>query len=156
MRFLLVTLALLLSQCAMAQTPQLDPTDSDYVAQVVAANASKTNAELLAFHVKSVREATSADMTDSEAHETILGAKVGHTIIAGTSGNKRYEFITSDVRSSKLKVGESYPVVLGIAMLDMKRHKVNVKDKNSAVFLIPQSGKEPIQFRVVIKGVEEQ
>jgi len=151
-----VTLALLLSQFAMAQTPQLDPTDSDYVAQVVAANASKTNAELLAFHVKSIREATSADRPESEASAPVFNRMFIDTIIAGTSGNKRYEFITKDSRSGKLKVGESYPVVLGMAMLDMKRHKVNVKDKNSAVFLIPQSGKEPIQFRAVIKEVEEQ
>lgn len=152
----LVALPLLLSQLVIAQVPQLESKDRDYIVQVVAANATKTNAQLLDLHVKTVREATSADMTDEEAHETFAGVRLGHTIIIGETGGKRYEFLTSDKRTAKLIVGESYPVVLGMAMFDLKRQKINVKDRNSAVFLVPVSGKEPIQFKVQIKAIEEQ
>ena len=110
----LVAFTLLLSQLVFAQVPALDSKDRNYIAQVVAANATKTNAQLLDLHVKAVREATSADMTDEEAHETYFGVRVSHTIVIGEAEGKRYEFLTSANRTSKLIVGNSYPVAPGL------------------------------------------
>jgi VCBS repeat-containing protein len=141
---------------AAAQISQLDSKDRDYIAQVVSANAAKTNAQFVDLHVKAVRVARSSDMTSDVEHETVLGLPIGHTIVIGEAGNKRYEFRTSSKKVETLTVGDTYAVVIGMGMLDLKHHKINVKGKDSAVFLIPSSGKDPVQLSVMIESIEEQ
>jgi hypothetical protein len=76
--------------------------------------------------------------------------------VVGEAKGLAYQFKTDDSRVEKLQVGRDYTMVLGMAYLDMKKHKYNVKDRNSAVIFVPNGDKAPVQFTMRIDGVEEK
>jgi hypothetical protein len=147
--------ALLLCQQA-AEAQGLSEQDQKYIAQVAADNAPKTNAKVITLHVKKVKNASSADTTDAEKREKFAGLRFVFTLVVGEANGLVYQFKTPDSRVDKLQIGQDYTVVLGMASLDMKKHKYNVKDRDSAVIFIANGDKAPVQFRLRIDGVEEK
>lgn len=115
----------------------------------------KTNAKVITLHVKKVKAASSADTTDAEKKEKIAGLHLAFTMVVGESSGLTYQFKTDDTRVDKVQVGQDYTVVLGMAYLDIKKHKVNVKDRNSAVIFVP-NGDRLVQFTLKIDAVEEK
>lgn len=144
---------LLLSQISKAQG--LSEEDQKYIAQVAAENAPKTNAKVITLHVKKVKAASSADTTDVEKKEKIAGFHLAFTMVVGESNGPTYQFKTDETRVDRLQVGQDYTVVLGMASLDMKKHKYNVKDRNAAVIFAP-SGDKLAQFTMRIDAIEEK
>ncbi|HEV2194021.1 MAG TPA: hypothetical protein VGR55_00425 [Candidatus Acidoferrum sp.] len=144
---------LLVSQPSKAQG--LTEEDQKYITQVAAENAPKTNAKVITLHVKKVKAASSADTTDAEKKEKFAGLHLAFTMVVGESSGLTYQFKTDDTRVDKVQVGQDYTVVLGMAYLDMKKHKVNVKDRNSAVIFVP-NGDKLVQFTLRIDAVEEK
>lgn len=78
------------------------------------------------------------------------------TLVVGESNGIIYQFKTDDNRANRLQIGQDYTVILGMASLDMKKHKYNVKDRDSAVIFMPNGDKAPVQFRLRIESVEEK
>jgi hypothetical protein len=146
--------ALLVSQTVKAQS--LSAEDQKYIEQVASDNAHKTNAKVITLHVKKVKNASSADTTDAEKREKFAGIKLEFTLVVGEAGGLVYQFKTDESRVDKLQVGQDYTVVVGMAYLDMKKHKYNVKDRDSAVIFVPNGDKAPVQLRLRIDGVEEK
>ena len=149
-----VIAVLLLSQTVKAQSLSVE--DQKYIEQVASENAPKTNAKVITLHVKKVKNASSADTTDAEKKEKFAGIKLAFTLVVGEANGLTYQFKTDDNRVDKLQVGQDYTVVLGMASLDMKKHKTNVKDRNSAVIFVPNGDKAPLQLTLRIDGVEEK
>ncbi|SRR6266478_5556840 len=147
--------ALLLCQKA-AEAQGLSEQDQKYIAQVAADNAPKTNAKVITLHVKKVRDASSADTTDAEKREKFAGIKLVFTLVVGEANGLVYQFKSDESRVDKLQVGQDYTVVVGMAYLDMKKHKTNVKDRNSAVIFVPNGEKAPLQLTLRIGGLEEK
>ena len=150
----IVIAVLPLGQTVKAQSVSVE--DQKYIEQVASENAPKTNAKVITLHVKKVKNATSADTTDAEKREKFAGLKLAFTLVVGEAKGLAYQFKTDDSRVEKLQVGRDYTMVLGMAYLDMKKHKYNVKDRNSAVIFVPNGDKAPVQFTMRIDGVEEK
>lgn len=145
---------LLLSQTVKAQSLSVE--DQKYIEQVASENAPKTNAKVITLHVKKVKNASSADTTDAEKREKFAGLRLAFTLVVGEANGLAYQFKTDDSRVDKLQVGQDYTVVLGMAYLDMKKHKYNVKDRNSAVVFVANGDKAPLQLTLRIDGIEEK
>lgn len=150
----MVTAVLLFSQTVNAQNLSVE--DQKYIEQVALDNAAKTNAKVIALHVKKVKNASSAETTDAEKREKFAGLKLAFTLVFGEANGLAYQFKTDDSRVEKLQVGQDYTMVVGMAYLDMKKHKYNVKDKGSAVVFVPNGEKAPVQLRLRIDAVEEK
>jgi hypothetical protein len=150
----IVIAVLLLSQTVKAQSLSVE--DQKYIEQVASENAPKTNAKVITLHVKKVKDASSADTTDAEKREKFAGIKLVFTLVVGEANGLVYQFKSDESRVDKLQVGQDYTVVVGMAYLDMKKHKTNVKDRNSAVIFVPNGEKAPLQLTLRIDGVEEK
>ena len=149
-----VIAVLLLSQTVKAQSLSVE--DQKYIEQVASENAPKTNAKVITLHVKKVKNASSADTRDAEKREKFAGIKLVFTLVVGEANGLVYQFKSDESRVDKLQVGQDYTVVVGMAYLDMKKHKTNVKDRNSAVIFVPNGDKAPLQLTLRIDGVEEK
>src|ERR1700739_379743 len=145
---------LLLSQTAKAQSVSVQ--DQKYIEQVASDNLHKTNAKVITLHVQKVKNASSAETTDAEKREKFAGLKVQFTLVVGESNGIIYQFKSDDSRADRLQIGQDYTVILGMASLDMKKHKYNVKERDSAVIFVPSGEEAPVQFRLRIDSVEEK
>jgi hypothetical protein len=141
-------------------TPQTLPDSAiAYARQVVEQNSTKTDARLITLHVKSIHKASSSELTDAQrTADPIFGLHRSYTLILGECETTIFKFITDDNRVDKVQVGKDYTVILGMAFLDMKKHHYNVKDRDSAVVLIPNENqqKEPVQFSMTVVETAEK
>ena len=158
-RFLVVVGIVFSSTTIGAWAQALSDSDIAYVRQVVAENAQKTNARLITLHVKSTHEASSSELTDAQSSpDRVFDLRREYTVVVGESDGMVFRFLTDDDRVGKVQVGKDYLVVLGMAALDLKKHRYNVKDRNSAVILLPNidQQKEPGQFSMTIVEIAEK